>query len=100
VRRVRTLTEEEFDQRFQGLVTDVNGDRVEIAYADAPGIAHALTKRRLWTEIEGDEGGSYLIAGWAYVNRLGYYTTVTPWEADEAGRLMVRWATGDGEELG
>ena len=96
---MQTLTEEEFDRRFHGLVTDANGDRVEITYADEPGIAHALTERRLWTEIDGDEGGTYLIAGWAYVNRLGYYTTLNAWDADQAGRLLVRWATEDGDEL-
>ena len=96
---MRTMTEEEFDARFQGLVTHANGDRVEIAYGDEPGLAHALTARRLWTEIEADDGGTYLIAGWAYVNRLGYYTTLNAWDADEAGHLLVRWATGDGDEL-
>ena len=94
-----TLTEDEFDRRFHGLVTAANGDRVEIAYADEAGIAQALTERRLWTEIEADEGATYLIAGWAYVNRLGYYTTLNAWDADEAGHLLVRWTTGDGDEL-
>lgn len=35
----------------------------------------------VWTWVDGDLS-SFLVAGYAYVNRLGYYVTEVPWESD------------------
>lgn len=34
--------------------------------------------KHIWTEVQGD-GGEYIIAGWHFVNRTGYYVTELPW---------------------
>jgi hypothetical protein len=33
----------------------------------------------IWTEIDGD-GGTYIVAGYSFVNRIQYYITENPWE--------------------
>jgi hypothetical protein len=33
----------------------------------------------IWTEIDGDSG-TYIVAGYHYVNRIQYYITTNPWE--------------------
>ncbi len=33
----------------------------------------------VWTEVDGDSG-TYIVAGYHYVNRIQYYITVKPWE--------------------
>ncbi len=32
----------------------------------------------IWTEVDG-EGGTYIVAGYHYVNRIHYYITTNPW---------------------
>lgn len=34
---------------------------------------------KIWTEVDGDSG-TYIIAGYHYVNRISYYVTENPWE--------------------
>jgi hypothetical protein len=33
----------------------------------------------IWTEVDGDSG-TYIVAGYHYVNRIQYYITTNPWE--------------------
>jgi hypothetical protein len=33
----------------------------------------------IWTEVDGEDG-TYIVAGWHYVNRIHYYITEKPWE--------------------
>jgi hypothetical protein len=35
--------------------------------------------KHIWTEVDGDEG-SYIVAGYHFVNRIHYYITENPWE--------------------
>lgn len=35
--------------------------------------------KTIWTEVDGDYG-TYIIAGYHYVNRIQYYITENPWE--------------------
>jgi hypothetical protein len=48
----------------------------------------------IWTYGDGDDDGTYIWAGWSYVNRIGYFITEVPfqdgdeiqvpiWEPDE-----------------
>jgi len=36
----------------------------------------------IWTIIEGDDGELYTIAGFHFVNRIGFLLTKDPWESD------------------
>lgn len=33
---------------------------------------------KVWTWVDGDDG-TYIIAGWHFVNRIAYYITEKPW---------------------
>lgn len=33
----------------------------------------------IWTEVDGDSG-TYIVAGYHYVNRISYYITENPWD--------------------
>ena len=35
--------------------------------------------KHVWTEVDGDSG-TYIIAGYHYVNRIHYYITENPWD--------------------
>jgi hypothetical protein len=41
----------------------------------------------VWTFVSGD-GCDLIVAGYAYVNRLGYYITEIPWENEEGYVLL------------
>jgi hypothetical protein len=47
------------------------GEEVEFVQAQDP--------RYVWTNVQGDMS-DLLVAGYAYVNRLGYYVTEIPWD--------------------
>lgn len=36
-------------------------------------------ERRIWTVIEGDDGELYLVDGYHWVDRIGYFLTEVPW---------------------
>ena len=42
----------------------------------------SVDPKYVWTYVTGDEC-DLLVAGYAYVNRLGYYITEVPWENEE-----------------
>ena len=42
-----------------------------------------LNDKKVWTIIDGDDGEQYVIAGWHYVNRFGYFVTELEWEKDD-----------------
>lgn len=44
----------------------------------------------VWTEMDGDDGGIYLVNGFAYVNRIAYYVTEKPWDADKHYEVRLR----------
>jgi hypothetical protein len=41
--------------------------------------AHEINPKTIWTEVDGDSG-TYIVAGWHFVNRIHYYITENPWE--------------------
>jgi len=43
--------------------------------------------RYIWTNIQGDES-DLLVAGYHYVNRLGYYLSEVPWEDENDYALL------------
>ena len=49
------------------------GEEVEFVKAQ-----YAINPKTIWTEVDGDEG-SYIVAGYHFVNRIHYYITENPW---------------------
>jgi hypothetical protein len=45
--------------------------------------------KHIWTEVDGDSG-TYIVAGWHFVNRINYYITNKPWD-DEYTEIPT-WA--------
>ena len=50
-------------------------------YGDEQDFIFAQDPKFVWTEVDGD-GGSYLIAGIHYVNRVQYYVCENAWDND------------------
>lgn len=55
---------------FDGLMFETYGEENDFVKSSFP--------ENIWTYGDGDDGGSYIWAGWSFVNRLGYFITEVP----------------------
>jgi hypothetical protein len=71
---------EEFQPMPNHLRNQDNG--LELAYetyGEEVEYVNLQDEKFVWTEVDGDEG-TYILAGWHFVNRIQYYITNRPWE--------------------
>jgi len=48
-------------------------------YGEEVEFVQKADNKYIWTEVDGDSG-TYIIAGYHYVNRIHYYITENPWD--------------------
>ena len=51
----------------------------------------------VWTYMEADDGSLIVLAGYHWVNRIGYFITELPW-SDPAAWFVVEGVEPDGEQ--
>ena len=56
-------------------------------YGEEVEYIQSLDERFVWTSVQGDMS-DLIVAGYAYVNRLGYYVTEIPWD-DENQYVLI-----------
>lgn len=61
---------------FDGCMFETYGAEYEAVKAADPAC--------VWTYIDGDDGGTYIVNGWHYVNRIGYFITKLPFDDSNA----------------
>lgn len=61
----------------------LHGDRDGLIPMDDPDFM------RLWTVVDGEEGGMYAIAGLHHVNRIYYVVTEVPWPSVDAEAIWM-----------
>lgn len=86
---VENLNEDDFDTRF-GHVDPADGD----FYVETDE-ASTYPDNQVWTAVDGDAGGIYLIPGYHQVNRIGYVISQRPWEHEN-----IEVCIEEPEELG
>lgn len=57
--------------------------------------AYEKDPKTIWTEVDGDSG-TYIVAGYHFVNRIHYYITENPWD-DEYTEIPT-WSYREAEE--
>ena len=57
----------------------INGWMFETYGEEYEFVKHA-DQDKVWTVIDGEGSKLYVVAGWHFVNRLGYIITELPWE--------------------
>lgn len=55
-----------------------NGDLAYETYGEEYDYLKTVEPNHIWTEVDGDSG-TYITAGWHFVNRIQYYVTTKPW---------------------
>ena len=48
-------------------------------YGEEVEFVQKADNKYIWTEVDGDSG-TYIVAGYHYVNRISYYITENPWD--------------------
>jgi len=44
---------------------------------------------RIWTYCDGDDRGTYIFEGMRIVNRIGYFVTTVPFDANKAYQIQI-----------
>lgn len=68
-----TLNHHQPDAPLDGRMFETFGEEHKTVQASA--------SNRIWTLIETD-GEMYIVSGWHFVNRLGYFVTEKPWSQE------------------
>lgn len=83
---VINLTDEEWDAEYKPLRNHFNPSASEYdteyqlfeTYGQEVQFVQNTDPAHVWTQVDGDDGGIYIVNGYASVNRIGYYITAKP----------------------
>jgi hypothetical protein len=64
-------------------------------YGEEVEFVQKADNKNIWTEVDGDSG-TYIVAGYHFVNRIHYYITENPWD-DEYTEIPT-WSYREAEE--
>lgn len=58
------------DESGVGIMFETYGVEVDYVKSNSP--------QHIWTYVD-EDGKGYILAGWHFINRLGYFVTTVPW---------------------
>ena len=58
-------------------------------YGEEQAFVYACDFHNVWTLVDGDNGGTYIINSRAFVNRIGYFISPVPWKDGEYFSIKV-----------
>ena len=76
-----------FDASWNGTMFETYGNEIEFV--------RGITDNYVWTWVDGDDG-TYIVSGMAFVNRIGYFVTVHPWDSEQ---LQIQVDTYSNQDL-
>ena len=74
-------------------------------YGDDVEFVNNQPYENIWTWVSGDDGGTYLVSGRYYINRMGYFVCTVPW-TEQALEVLIDepqencWGCGENLEDG
>lgn len=90
----RTLTTDEWVETYKPIKNPNNdwGDECQYSAFETYGSDVEYVQSRgnayVWTEVDGDDG-VYIVAGYAYVNRIQYYVCEVPFDETKFQEVLV-----------
>lgn len=78
------MTEDEWYEKYKPIKNHLdpnaswNGEMFE-TYGEEVEFVNCQPHENVWTWLSGDDGGTYLVSGHYFVNRLGYIISSVPW---------------------
>ena len=93
------ITLEEWEERFKPQTNHINADAgwtdgvnggilFETYGAEHEHVCSVNLQRRVWTWVHGDNG-TYLVNGFAFVNRIGHFVCEVPYPENEFFEIEV-----------
>ena len=75
------MTYDYWDKTFKPIKNKItNGKDIHFeTYGEEVEFVKTQDPKHIWTEVDGDSG-TYIMAGWHWVNRIHYYITENPWD--------------------
>lgn len=58
-------------------------------YGEEAAYVYSIDPHFVWTEMDGDDGGVYIVEGRHFVNRICYYVTRLAWQDNESYEICV-----------
>ena len=71
------MTEDEWIEYYEPVMDAAND--TDLWDIDDP-LINVIKCEHIWTLIDGDDNNGYIIPGFAFVNRVGYYITTKPYD--------------------
>lgn len=96
---ITNITFEDWESKFLPVVNHISP---EASFADEEGrgimfetyglehmyVQNHINENKVWTWVDGDDG-SYVINGYHLFNRIGYFVTEVPYNADSVYEVLV-----------
>jgi hypothetical protein len=58
-------------------------------YGEELDFVRSQESNRIWTYIDGDDGGTYIVDGKAIVNRIGYFVTTVAYDESKDYQIQI-----------
>ena len=86
------MTEDEWWDKFQPMKNHFPNPTSEYSfetYGEESAYVYSIDPHFVWTQVDGEDGGVYIIEGRHFVNRIGYYVTRAPWLEGESYQICI-----------
>jgi hypothetical protein len=94
-----SISIDDWEAQFRPVINHLN---LEASFADEEGrgilfetygienlyVQNHIHENRVWTWVDGDDG-TYIMNGYHLVNRIGYFVTEVPYNADKTYDIVV-----------
>lgn len=93
------LTDDEWDELYVPMGNPFQeGAQLFETYGDELEFIMSVPEEHVWTQIDGDDGGVYIVNGRHYVNRIGYYFTARPHDPNAIVTVCIRAGECEADE--
>jgi hypothetical protein len=92
------LTEEEWFDKFKPIPNHIDDNAsfndgehgyMFETYDEELAFVKSQDPNRIWTYCDGDDRGTYIFEGMRIVNRIGYFVTTVPFDANKAYQIQI-----------
>lgn len=89
-----SMTIEEWEDKYQPMTNHINPEAswngaLYETYGEELEFMNKVDYRHVWTYVDGDDGGTYLVSGRCFVNRIGYIVTANKWDEDDMIEIQI-----------
>jgi hypothetical protein len=87
-----TMTEAEWEDKFTLVPNHIQGYDAQLfeTYGAELEFVRSQPDQNIWTQVDGDGGGLYIISGMHFVNRIGYYITKEAFNPEDSIEVCIQ----------